>query len=101
MEMMLLGEKVPAATALEWGLINRVVADDEVDTAGLALAQQLAAGPKSLGIIKRVAWAALDASFETALSNERVGQREAGRTEDFIEGVAAFRGKRAAQFKGR
>jgi 2-(1,2-epoxy-1,2-dihydrophenyl)acetyl-CoA isomerase len=100
MEMMLLGEKLRAATALEWGLINRVVADDDVDTAGLALAKQLATGPKSLGIIKRVAWAALDASFETALSNERVGQREAGRTEDFIEGVAAFRGKRPAQFKG-
>jgi len=100
MEMMLLGEKLRAATALEWGLINRVVADDDVDTAGLALAKQLATGPKSLGIIKRVAWAALDASFETALSNERVGQREAGRTKDFIEGVAAFRGKRPAQFKG-
>ncbi|MBJ7445736.1 MAG: 2-(1,2-epoxy-1,2-dihydrophenyl)acetyl-CoA isomerase, partial [Sphingobium sp.] len=36
-----------------------------------------------------------------ALSNERVAQREAGRTDDFSEGVAAFRDKRPAQFKGR
>jgi 2-(1,2-epoxy-1,2-dihydrophenyl)acetyl-CoA isomerase len=101
MEMMLLGKKLPAATALEWGLINRVVADEEVDSAGLELAKQLANGPRSLGIIKKLAWASLDASFETALSNERVAQRDAGRTDDFIEGVTAFREKRASAFKGR
>ncbi|MET0375174.1 MAG: enoyl-CoA hydratase-related protein, partial [Rhizorhabdus sp.] len=54
MEMMLLGKKLPAATALEWGLINRVVPEEDVDAAGLALAQQLAEGPRSLGIIKKV-----------------------------------------------
>ncbi|MEO5597020.1 MAG: enoyl-CoA hydratase-related protein [Novosphingobium sp.] len=101
MEMMLLGPKLKAAKALEWGLINRVVPDDEVDAAGLALAKELARGPRSLGIIKRVAWAALDASFETALSNERASQREAGRTQDFVEGVASFREKRPPTFKGR
>jgi 2-(1,2-epoxy-1,2-dihydrophenyl)acetyl-CoA isomerase len=101
MEMMLLGEKLPAATALEWGLINRVVADEELDATGMELAKRLAKGPRSLGMIKKLAWASLDASFETALSNERVAQRDAGRTEDFIEGVAAFREKRASAFKGR
>ncbi len=101
MEMMLLGKKLPAATALDWGLINRVVPDEEVDDVALDLARQLAQGPRSLGMIKQVAWAALDASFETALSNERVAQRDAGRTEDFNEGVAAFRAKRPAVFKGR
>lgn len=101
MEMMLLGNKLPAETALDWGLINRVVADEEVDTAAFALAQQLAHGPRSLGIIKRLAWQALDASFETALSNERIAQRDSGRTADFGEGVAAFREKRAAVFTGR
>ncbi len=99
-EMMLLGKKLPAATALDWGLINRVVPDEEVDAAGLELARQLAQGPRSLGIIKQLAWSVLDASFETALSNERVAQRDAGRTEDFIEGVAAFREKRPAVFRG-
>ena len=101
MEMMLLGPKLGAAKALEWGLINRVVPDAEVDYAAIALAQELACGPRSLGIIKRVAWSALDASFETALSNERAAQREAGRTDDFAEGVAAFRERRAPSFTGR
>jgi len=101
MEMMMLGEKIAAAKALEWGLINRVVADDDLDAAGMELASRLACGPRSLGIIKRVAWAALDAAFETALSNERVAQREACRTADFIEGVAAFRDRRAPEFQGR
>lgn len=101
MEMMLLGERLYGPQAQEWGLINRVVPDDDVDDAAFELAKSLAQGPASLGIIKRVAWAALDSSFETSASNERVAQREAGRTEDFVEGVAAFREKRAPQFKGR
>lgn len=100
MEMMLLGEKLPAAKALEWGLINRVVADDALDEAALALARALAQGPRALGMTKRVAWAALDASFETALSAERVAQREAGRTADFAEGIASFREKRPPSFTG-
>ena len=101
MEMMLLGERLPAAKALEWGLINRVVPDEELEAAGMALASELARGPRSLGVIKRVAWAAADASLEEALSHERLGQKQACRTEDFIEGVNAFAGKRAPEFKGR
>lgn len=100
MELMLLGSKLPAATALDWGLINRVVADDAVDDAALALAHELAQGPFALRLIKRGAWAALDASLEDVLDLERMAQREAGRTADFIEGVSAFREKRAARFSG-
>lgn len=101
MEMMLLGERLYGPQALEWGLVNRVVPDDEVEATAMALAGELAKGPRSLGIIKRIAWAAADASLETALTNERLGQREACRTEDFIEGVTAFAAKRPAEFKGR
>lgn len=101
MEMMLLGERLYGPQALEWGLVNRVVPDAEVEATAMALAGELAKGPRSLGIIKRVAWAAADASLETALTNERLGQREACRTEDFIEGVTAFAAKRPAEFKGR
>lgn len=101
MEMMLLGDRVYGPQAMEWGLVNRVVPDEEVDDAAFALAKTLAQGPASLGIIKRVAWAALDASFETSAANERVAQREAGRTDDFAEGVSAFRDKRKPEFKGR
>ena len=101
MQMMLLGEKIDARTALEWGLATRIVPDDELDEAAMKLARGLARGPRSLGLIKRTAWDALDSSLETALHAERCVQREAGRTEDFLEGVAAFVEKRKPVFKGR
>jgi 2-(1,2-epoxy-1,2-dihydrophenyl)acetyl-CoA isomerase len=101
MELMMLGDRLYGPKALEWGLVNRVVPDGEVETTAMDLAKQLALGPRSLGIIKRVGWAAADDSLETALINERLGQREACRTEDFIEGVTAFAAKRKPQFKGK
>jgi 2-(1,2-epoxy-1,2-dihydrophenyl)acetyl-CoA isomerase len=101
MEMMLLGTKVPAAQALEWGLVSRVVPDAELDATALALAQELASGPASLGLIRASAWAALESGFEAQLDRERVMQRAAGLTSDFNEGVAAFRAKRRPQFTGR
>jgi 2-(1,2-epoxy-1,2-dihydrophenyl)acetyl-CoA isomerase len=100
MELMLLGERLSGPKALDWGLVNYVVPDDEVEARGMELAQRLASGPRSLGIIKRNAWAAVDVPLETALVNERNGQREACRSEDFIEGVTAFAAKRPPVFKG-
>ena len=102
MELMLLGEKLPAAKALDWGLINRVVPDAEVHAAGHAIAAELAAGPtRALGMIRAAAWAATGADFDTALATERKLQTEAGRTADFAEGVTAFLTKRAARFTGK
>lgn len=101
MELMLLGERLYGPKALEWGLVNYVVPDDQVDDTAMNLAKRLAKGPRSLGLIKRNAWAATDSSLETALINERLGQRDACRSEDFIEGVTAFKAKRQPEFKGR
>lgn len=102
MEMMLLGEKVPARQALEWGMINRVTPDDEVEATALALARGLAAGPRrALGLIRRATWSAADTDFATALKTERECQRDAGRDPDFREGVQAFLQKRPARFGTR
>lgn len=101
MEMMLLGERIPAAKALEWGLVNRVVPDGELMATALGLAKELASGPASLGLIRRTVWASLDADWTGQLHAERMAQRTAGKTEDFGEGVRAFLQKRPAAFQGR
>lgn len=101
MEMMLLGDKVPAAKALEWGMINRCVPDAELLSTATALAKELANGPKAIGMIRKIAWASLDNGWEEQLRLERLTQRDAGRTEDFTEGVTAFLEKRPAKFKGK
>jgi 2-(1,2-epoxy-1,2-dihydrophenyl)acetyl-CoA isomerase len=101
MEMMLLGEKLPAAKALEWGLINRCVPDGELMPTAKTLAHELADGPtKTLGLIRKLGWASQDALWQEQLQAEREAQRAAGHTEDFREGVAAFLQKRKAEFKG-
>ncbi len=100
MELLLLGERLPADKALDWGLVTRVVPDDSLRDAAWAMARELAAGPRSLGLIKRTAWGANDTTLETAMAMERAAQREASRSEDFVEGVRAFRDKRPPHFGG-
>ena len=102
LEMMLLGERVPAARALEWGLIHRVVADEMLLAEAEALAKRLAAGPtRAMGMIRRAVGQALVTTLPEVLAQEAVDQRAAGRTADFAEGVMAFVGKRDARFVGK
>jgi 2-(1,2-epoxy-1,2-dihydrophenyl)acetyl-CoA isomerase len=101
MEMALFGERVPAAKALEWGMINRCVPDAELMPTAMALAEELAKGPASLGLTRQTILAGLDSDWGAQLDRERRGQSIAGRTEDFREGVTAFLQKRPAAFKGR
>ncbi len=101
MELMLLGDKLPAETALAWGLINRLVTDELVETEAARIAAALATGPTvALGLIRRAAWAALSSDLDSQLGLERELQKLAGRSPDCGEGVTAFREKRAARFTG-
>ncbi|HYE27506.1 MAG TPA: enoyl-CoA hydratase-related protein [Allosphingosinicella sp.] len=101
MEMMMLGEPIPAETAQAWGMIARVVADDDLAADAAALATRLAQGPTvALGLIRRLAREAGRLSLTEALAAERAAQREAGQTADFRGAVAAFLQKRQARFEG-
>ena len=100
-EMMMLGEKIGAARALEWGLIHKAVADDALMAEAMALAQRLAAGPTvALGVMRRNIALAMDGTYADALGREAAGQRIAGGTGDAMEGGLAFLQKRKAAFRG-
>ena len=101
MELMLLGEKLPAKTAAEWGLINRCVPDAELMDAARQYARALAAGPASLALTRNLVWESLDAAWHEQLEAEAYAQGLAARTEDAREGIMAFAQKRPAAFKGR
>jgi 2-(1,2-epoxy-1,2-dihydrophenyl)acetyl-CoA isomerase len=98
----LLGEPLPAERAEAWGLIWRVVDDDRLLDEATALARHLATqATTGLGLIKRALFASATNSLDAQLDLERDLQREAGRTEDYREGVAAFMAKRPPRFRGR
>jgi 2-(1,2-epoxy-1,2-dihydrophenyl)acetyl-CoA isomerase len=102
MEMMLLGERVPADRALEWGLVSRVVEDEFLMEEAVSLATRLAQGPTvALGLIRRLARDSAQLPLSEALAAERAAQRDAGRTEDFRSAVMAFLDKRQPRFDGR
>ena len=101
MELMLLGEKLPAKTAVEWGLINKCVADGDLMTAAMDYARALAEGPASLALTRNLVWDSLDAAWHEQLEAEAYAQGDAQRTQDSREGVMAFLEKRPAKFTGR
>jgi 2-(1,2-epoxy-1,2-dihydrophenyl)acetyl-CoA isomerase len=101
-ELSLMGERLPAGKALEWGLVNRVYDDAALMEETMKLAHELANGPTvALSLIRKLYWDSPDNSFEDQLNLEFESQRIAGSAEDFTEGVTAFLGKRPAKFKGK
>jgi 2-(1,2-epoxy-1,2-dihydrophenyl)acetyl-CoA isomerase len=101
-ELSLMGERLPAEKALEWGLVNRVHDDAALMDEAMKLAHELANGPTiALSLIRKLYWDSPENSFEEQLNLEFESQRIAGAAEDFKEGVTAFLEKRPAKFKGK
>lgn len=101
LEMMMLGERIPAERALDWGLIARVADDDALASDAAAFAARLAQGPTAAyRLIRGLARHAEQNSFSEALAAERIAQREAGRTRDFARAVGAFLERRQPRFEG-
>ena len=90
-QMALLGERVEAEQALEWGMVNQVVDDDQLDAAVAELAARFVAGPPgSYATIKRTINARAYDDFAELLELEAVLQQERAESKDFVEGVTAF-----------
>ena len=101
-EMALFGERVSAQEAVEIGLINKVVEDDQLMDVALAWANRLARGPRlAIGMNKFGIRAALEGTLDDALNREAMMLSMIAQTEDAAEGLMAFFQKRDPKFKGK
>jgi 2-(1,2-epoxy-1,2-dihydrophenyl)acetyl-CoA isomerase len=100
-ELMATGKRLDAEGALELGLVNRLAPAERVRDEALAVAAELAAGPRSIGLLKRALRASPEQDLSDQLDLEADLQSEAVASSDFNEAIAAFREKREPRFRGR
>jgi 2-(1,2-epoxy-1,2-dihydrophenyl)acetyl-CoA isomerase len=101
-ELLLLSRELSGAEAAEWGAILRAVPASELDTAVAETVQQLANGPTvALGLTKWLLHESASTTLGQQLANEAMGLELSSRSEDFREGLTAFREKRTPNFQGR
>ena len=102
MGLALLAEPLSAERAEQWGLIWKALDDERLADEARALARLLASGPtKGYGLLKKALYASAGNSLDAQLDLERDLQRDAGFSEDYREGVSAFKEKRAPRFTGK
>jgi 2-(1,2-epoxy-1,2-dihydrophenyl)acetyl-CoA isomerase len=101
-ELMITGDIISSSRALEMGMINAVVPDDQLTSQALAMAEKLAQAPTAaIGRIKELLEASAMNDYGGQLELERKAQIQSGKTKDFREGVAAFLEKRPPKFVGQ
>jgi len=102
LELMMTNRRLEAEEALAWGLVNRVVAPEQVEEEALAFARQLANGPtEAFGLVKKLVLASAGNTLETQMELESRAIADASRTQDAKEGMAAFFEKRDPTYHGR
>ena len=102
MGLALLGEPLSAPQAEQWGLIWRSIEDQHLMSEVTEIARALASGPvRGYALTKQAIFAAEQHALEQQLATESTFQRDLGKTDDYLEGVSAFREKRKPQFTGR
>jgi 2-(1,2-epoxy-1,2-dihydrophenyl)acetyl-CoA isomerase len=101
-QLLMLGEEISGLTAAEWGIVHSAHPDCELDAAANALVEKLAAAPTvALGLTKWLLQSGNGLDLDRHLHNEAMALELSSRSEDFKEGLAAFRDKRDAEFTGR
>lgn len=102
LELSLLNRALSAQEALQWGIANRVVADDQLEREAHSVAAQLAAGPtRAFGATKRLMHAGWSATLESQIDSELRAIATMAASEDAREAIGAFKEKRTPVFRGR
>lgn len=101
-ELISLGRDLTADEALQWGLVTRVAAPEELEATTMQLAEQLAkSATYAFALTRQILHQSFDLDLNGVLQLEETSQAKAGASEDFKEGVAAFEAKRTPVFKGK